>query len=132
MVSNHFLDCFGSFSYWCGPFQIISDFFWTVSDHFPTAFYCFHFIFSPEPETPPPGHHLRKIKTRKSLTDRKIARIAPMLIIFEPKSSQQRDLFFENKSNERKNKETHKKTERMNEQSHRPGRRHGRSRLRFL
>ena len=38
---------------------------------------------SPEPETPPPGHHLRKIlKKRKSSNDRKIARTAWILTFF--------------------------------------------------
>ena len=63
---------------------------------------------SPEPETPPPGHHSQK-KTMISVifyNSRKIVRIAPMLTIFGPKSSQRRDHLFEKFANERKNEQT--------------------------
>ena len=46
---------------------------------------------------------------------RKIARIAPILTIFGPKSSQRHDLFFEKIANERKNEQTNEKTKQMNE-----------------
>ena len=70
---------------------------------------------SPEPQTPPPGHHLRK-KKRKSFfffNGRKIARIAPILTIFGPKSSQRRDLFLKIfRTNEKTKKHAKKPIER--------------------
>ena len=56
-----------------------------------------------------------KQNLRKSLNDQKIARTVRILTIFGPKSSQRRNLFFENFSNERKNGQTNEKTEGTNE-----------------
>ena len=88
-------------------------------------------LFSPGPETPPPGHHLQKMKNPKIFNDRKIARMAPILTIFEPKSSQRRDLFFEKFPNERKKERKKRPHE---HKLHRPGRRYHRwyTCLRFL
>ena len=56
---------------------------------------------TPEPEIQA-TRNTSYITASKSLNGRKIARMAPFLTIFGPKSSQRRDLFFENFSNERR------------------------------
>ena len=69
------------------------------------------------------------LTTSKSLNSRKIARMARILTIFGPKSSQRRDLFLIFfRTNEKTNKRTKKPNERK---SHRPGRRYRRWCLRF-